>query len=182
MAESTSLKLEMIEEFRLTDKLRSQLRNLLHKNFPEFFETHVYTKQVATFRVLVWKETDLIAQIAIDHRVVSIDGKPASIFGIVDLCVSESQRSNGIAKNLLEYVENLAKGHNIDYLILFADDHRVYNRFGFQLCNCSCRWTGIHEHKTIGVLNEELGDCLMVKPLEDKKIPIKSLDLLGYLF
>lgn len=176
--------------------MRSQLQNLLYQSFPDFFETRIYAKQFASFRLLVWNNNNLIAQTAIEHRMISIDGNPASIFGIVDLCVSEPMRSNGIATRLLEEVEKIARDHEIEYLLLFAENPRLYDKFGFKRCRCSYSWLGIDEHKTLGILKDKswldvdecktnrnnISDFLMVKPLTDLEIPKQKVDLLGYLF
>ena len=177
------LEIELVDEFRISRPVRRELQHLLHECFPDFFETRIYAKQVPNFRILVRREGILIGQSAIDYRVMAIDGISVPVFGIVDLCVTESLRSQGIGTRILQRVEGLARECEIEFLVLFADDHRLYyERRGFTSCDCVCRWLGIDEHKSLGLLSEKLGDILMLKSMKGRIPSFQSLDLLGYLF
>lgn len=187
MTKPYNICIQQIEEFRIGDGVREPLRKLLYSCFPDFFETRAYAKQLPTFRLIAWDnsklvESKLIGQCAIDHRVVSIDDTPTTIFGIVDLCVDESARARGIATQLIETTEHLANENGIDCLLLFADDHRIYEKHGFTNHDCHVRWLGIDEHQSLGLNHKQMGDCLMIKSLRSTLDRPQEIDMLGYLF
>lgn len=90
----------------------------------------------------------------IEHRVISNTGIPLRIFGVIDLCVAPSYRSQKIATTLLQQVEELGRTSKIDFLVLFADDSRLYAENGFHRVANLCRWTKVDEHQIIGVGEE----------------------------
>jgi hypothetical protein len=55
----------------------------------------------------------------------------------------------------------------IDLLVVFADDSRLYAENGYQRVANICRWLKVDEHQIIGVGEESLSDCMMVKQLGD---------------
>ncbi len=182
MIDPVSVRIERIEEFRIAPDVREQLRELLHSCFPDYFATRFYAKQMSTCRLLAWGASELVAQCAIEHRVVSINGNPQEIFGIADLCVRKRERSNGLGTRLIEMIEQLAIDNGINCLMVFADDHRIYERAGYKRHDCLCRWLGVDEHKSLEVLNRRMGDCFMIKWLNGDDREPEEVDLLGYVF
>ena len=178
----TQLNIETITEWSLTQEHTTKLQSLLAACFPDYLSTRIYFKQLPQFRLLVWNNQQLIAQVGVEHRVINIDNTPFRIFGVIDLCCSPSNRSQGIATIILNKLYQQAKSQGIDFIVLFADDHRLYKREGFFRVNNQCKWLGIDEHKTIGILENELSDCMMVKSTSSKEWPLGTVDLMGYLF
>lgn len=72
--------------------------------------------------------------------------------------------------------------HDIDFAFLLADDHRLYLKQGYELLDRHCTFLGIDEHQSLGQLERDLSDCLMVKPLGERPWPTGEIDFLGYLF
>ena len=106
---------------------------------------------------------------------------PVGILGIIDLCVAEAHRGRGTATQMLLWVEALARETSVPFLMLFAQDRRLYNRNGFIHGTNPLRWVKIHEHEIIGIGEEALAE-LMVKAVGEKAWPEERVDLLGYQF
>jgi hypothetical protein len=98
------------------------------------------------------------------------------------VCVASSYRSQKIATTLLQQIEELGRTSKIDFLVLFADDSRLYAENGYQRVVNLCRWLKVDEHQIIGVSEESLSDCMMVKQLGEQTWQSGIVDLLGYLF
>ena len=169
-------------EYELNNEEKNQLQNLLKKSFPDFFENRIYNKQLPHFRFLGIMNEELVAQIGIDYRVIKVGDEIFDVFGIIDLCVKEENRGQGLAEKLLNEVHSLAKSNDVDFVVLFADDHRVYNKIGFQLKENSCKWLGIDEHTSLSIIEEKLDSCLMIKSVSGKEWKNGELDMLGYLY
>jgi GNAT superfamily N-acetyltransferase len=114
--------------------------------------------------------------------VITNTGIPARIFGLIDLCVSPPYRGQKIATTLLQQVEELGRTSRIDFLLLFANNSRLYIENGYQRVANLCRWMKVDEHQTIDVGEESLSDCMMVKQIGMQKWQDGTVDLLGYLF
>jgi len=175
------LAVEQVREDALSKETMDELQPLLEGAFPGFFQQEIYFKQLPNFRYLGRENGRLVGHVAIDHRVINVDGDPHRIYGIVDLCVDPDWRGHGIGRTLLEQVEKDAVAAGIDTVLLFADDQRLYTACDYQAVSNECTWLAIHDHESIDVRTEILADCLMVKPLAKPWSP-GPVDLLGYLF
>ena len=125
--------------------------------------------------------SELIGQLGLEHRIIGTGTGPATILGSIDLCVRPSARRQGVASEMLGWVERLGIRHGIDFLMLFAKDPRLYTRNGYERVFNPLRWVKIYEHRTIGI-GEEPVEELMVKPIGDRSFPDGLVDLLGYQF
>jgi len=50
-----------------------------------------------------------------------------------------------------------------DFIILFADDDRIYAKHGYQRADNPCRWLRINEHMLLWGVAEPVDDALMYK-------------------
>ncbi len=177
------LKTELIDEFRIDASQSVAIRELLAASFPEasFTASRIYAKQVPGRRFLATKDGRLVGHVALEHRVIGTTDGPVKIFGIIDVCVATSHRGQGIASQLLGAVETLAGDFAVDFLMLFADDARLYERNGFVPISNRLRWMKVHEHETIGIGDEPVEEA-MIKSVSDRSWPSGVVDLLGYLF
>ena len=107
---------------------------------------------------------------------------PVCVVGGIDLCVDSAYRSHGIGSELLNRLEAFALRSNSDFIILFADDHRIYAKHGYQRADNPCRWLKINEYTTLGVAEEPIPDALMYKRIGATNWRSGVLDLLGYLY
>lgn len=168
-------------EHELHARERGDLQSLLSTCFEGHYATRHYFKQLPHLRVLGCVDDRLVGQIGVDHRMIRVGDEPVEIFGLIDVCVDPAHRSRGYASQLLRQVERRAAEHGIDRLLLFADDGRLYERCGYTRLVRPCRWLGIHEHATVGLL-ERTEDCVYVKALGAAAWPEGPIDMLGYLF
>ena len=103
-------------------------------------------------------------------------------FGIVDLCVTAGQRHRGLAGRLLAEVTGLARSCEMAFIVLFADDARLYTRNGWSPVTNHCSWVKINDHVTLGLAEREVPGAMMVKALGGQAWPDGDVDLLGHLF
>lgn len=177
------MQIRLVDEFRIERSQAEEIRQLLAASYPdwEFTRHRNYFKQLPTRRMLATQGTRLVGQLGLEHRVVSTTTGPASIFGIIDLCVDPSARRQGFASRLLQEVEKLGQQNSIEFLVLFAEDPRIYHQQGFFRAANPLRWMRIDEHETLGLAEQPLEE-LMIKPLTERAWPDGLIDLLGYQF
>ncbi len=176
------MQIETVLEYKLSDDVRKLANRLLVESFTDYPSDRSYYKLLPQFRYLVWAGEKLIGQMGVEHRVITNAGIPVRIFGLIDLCVALPYRSQRIAATLLQQVEELGRTSNVDFLVLFADDSRLYAKNGYQRVANLCRWMRVDEHQTLGVGEESQSDCMMVKQLGEQAWQEGLVDLLGYLF
>jgi len=183
MSAQRRIGLALVDEFRIAHAQAEEIRRLLAASFPEceFAKQRTYFKQIPTRRLLARDGDVLVGHLGLEHRVVATSAGPARIFGIIDLCVAPPARRRGIATRMLRRVERLGAENGIEFLVLFAQDSRLYERRGFRRAKNPLRWMKVHEHRTLGIGEEPLEE-LMVKPLGDRRWPDGLVDLLGYQF
>ena len=157
------------------------LAALLDDAFPEVFEGRTFYKQQPHSRVLAFEGERLIGQVGLDLRAVTIDGGLYEIAGIVDLCVAPAMRGRAVGSALLAAAEDVGAGR--DFALLCADDQRLYRAHGYSAVTpAPTRWFAIDGLRSHSVIERDLGDCLMAKPLGPRAWPGGPIDLLGTLF
>jgi GNAT superfamily N-acetyltransferase len=174
--------IQTIPEYEISSDIHPSINQLLRQSFPDYPSERSYYKQLPQFRYLVRLNENLIAQVGIEHRVITNAGIPARIFGLIDLCVAPQWRSQKIATTLLQKVEQLGHASDIDFLILFADNHRLYADNGYCQVTNLCRWMMVDEHQTLGIAERVLADCMMIKQIGAQPWQDGMVDLLGHLF
>ncbi len=176
------MRIQRVEEFLINKQVHQQINQLLNKSFGDYPETRSYYKQLPSFRYLVWNNDDLIGHMAIEHRNINIAEVVSSIFGVVDLCVDEQFQSKNIASSILQQLEKLAKENQIDFIVLIAQNHSVYEKNGFAVVENTCRWLMINSNQTLGVGHRRIEECLMMKAMGDKVWKPGLVDFLGHIF
>ena len=174
------LRIEKKLEHEIDSQLHENIRKLLEECFQGYL-ARSYFKQLPQFRYLAWGDEELIAQVGIEHRMIRNGSAPLRVFGVIDLCVTISWRSQGVARRLLSEIESDARSSGADAIILFADDPRVYLANGYQSVQNHGRWLMINDHETLGIAEKPLNE-MMVKMLSGKPWDSGVVDLLGYLF
>lgn len=175
-------RIQRIEEFQIGQEVHLLINQLLNQTFGDYYEQQSYFKQLPSFRFLVWQQDQLVGHMAIEHRNINIGGQLSRIFGVADLCVDHAFQSQHIASSLLEALDDLGKAYHIDFVVLIAQNHEVYEKNGFSLVNNTCKWLMINQHQTLGVANRRIEECLMVKAMNQKKWNEGVIDFLGHLF
>ncbi|MEM6964067.1 MAG: GNAT family N-acetyltransferase [Bacteroidota bacterium] len=174
--------IKRIEEFKLTAAQHRKISWLLQQCFSVYPHQQSFYKQLPSFRYLVYQQKQLTAHLAIIHRLIKVNGKNFTIFGVSDFCVHPDFRRKKIASELLQTVETLGKKYAIDFIVLIAQEQNVYKKNGYQSCDNDCRWLIINELQALGVAKRTLENALMVKPLGQEKWEKGTVDFLGCLF
>ena len=175
--------LHRVEEFQITRALHKKIHTLLQTSFQSYPTHRDFLHQKPTFRYLLHDDKKLIGHMAVDYRVIQLDGELLSIFGITDLCVHHNFQHKKAASKLINELEILGLKHNVDALLLFTDIFSFYEKLGFSKQKNKCRWLMIQNDVSLGVARRNLGEALMVKVLSDAKwTSEKELDLLGHVF
>lgn len=174
--------IKRIEEFKLTPAQHHKISILLQQCFPSYPRKQSFYKQLPSFRYLVFQEKQLAAHLAVIHRLIKVDGKNFTIFGVSDFCVHPDFQRKKIASELLEKLETLGKKHSIDFITLIAQEQKVYKKNGFKTYDNDCRWLIINELQALGLAQRNLDNALMIKPLGKEKWAKGTVDFLGGLF
>ena len=171
-----------VAEAEIGADLSGRLQSLLQTCFPGY-PSRSYFKLPPHFRYLAMTGSgDVAAQMGVEFRVMRVGDSVVRTFGVVDLCVRESQRSRGLAGRLLAEVTEFARSCGMAFIVLFADDDRVYTRNGWARVTNRCSWVRIDEHVTLGLARQEDPGAMMVKALGEQAWPEGDVDLLGHLF
>jgi len=140
-----------------------------------------YGKQLPHIRFLAHDADQVIGHLGVDHRVMRFGHRIHSVFGLIDLCVAEDRRHQGIGSALINAATECATGAGIDLLLLIAHNPRVYARNGFIGLDAKCSWLRIDEHTNYGVAVEQICNELMFKPLSGNLNLSGPIDFLGYM-
>jgi GNAT superfamily N-acetyltransferase len=178
---SKAMTIVRVAEAEIGADLRQQVQALLQASFAGY-PSRTYFKLPPHFRYLALSDGELAAQMGVELRVIRVGGDVVRTFGVVDLCVSESKRSRGLAGQLLAEVTDYARSCGMDFIILFADDSRLYERNGWARAGNPCSWVKIHDHRTLGLAQAEDTGALMVKAIGEQAWPEGEVDLLGHVF
>lgn len=176
------MRIERYIKHEIQTELHSQITELRNACFPDYQRERSYYKQIPHLRFLAYSNETLIGHLGIDHRVMTFNHITHSVFGIIDLCVHEDHRRQGLGQKLLSSAEVLAMRSDIDVMVLLADDVRLYEQNGFMNVDTVCQWLRIDEHTNYGVAVEEIKGELLLKPLTSEFIVHGPIDFLGYLF
>ena len=171
-----------VAEAEIGADLSERLQSLLQASFPGY-PGRSYFKLPPHFRyVAMTGDGDLAAQLGVEFRVIRVGGTVLRTFGVVDLCVAEGRRSRGLAGTLLAEVTELARSCRMAFVVLFADDDRLYARNGWARVTNRCSWLRINDHVTLGLAGPEDTGVMMVKAVGEQPWPEGDVDLLGHLF
>ncbi|CAN7500057.1 GNAT family N-acetyltransferase [Rossellomorea sp. LjRoot5] len=177
------VEIRKVSELDINGKVQSHLQPLLCECFGEDYPLdRIYFKQKPHLRFLAYIEDRLVGHIACDYRVMNLNGRRINVLSLIDVCVSAANRSRGIASQLLKEAEGFCGKRDIDFIILFADHPKVYERNGYKKVHNRCKWLKVDDdtQKTAGIGYEVINE-LMVKAVGEKEWEEGELDLLGYL-
>jgi hypothetical protein len=118
----------------------------------------------------------------VELRVIRVGDTVVRTFGIVDLCVRDGERSRGLAGRLLSELTAFARSCGMAFIVLFADDDRLYVRNGWARVTNRCTWVKIDEHTTLGLASQADTGAMMVKAIGEQAWPEGDVDLLGHVF
>jgi GNAT superfamily N-acetyltransferase len=181
-ADGEAITVIRVAEAEIGSDLSGRLQSLLQTCFPGY-PSRSYFKLPPHFRYLAMTGSGgVAAQMGVEFRVIRVGDIVVRTFGVVDLCVRESQRSRGLAGRLLAEVTGLARSCGMAFIVLFADDDRLYARNGWARVTNRCSWVRIDDHVTLGLARRADPGAMMVKALGGQAWPEGDVDLLGHLF
>jgi GNAT superfamily N-acetyltransferase len=179
--DSEAITISRVAEAEIGGDLSRQLQSLLQMCFPGY-PSRSYFKLPPHFRYLaVMSGAVVAAQMGVELRVIRVGDRVVRTFGVIDLCVRQGERSRGLASRLLAEVTGFARACGMDFVILFADDDRLYARNGWVRVSNRCTWLKIHDHTTLGLARAVNTDAMMVKAVGERAWPAGDVDLLGHL-
>lgn len=171
-----------IAEAEIGTDLSAQLQSLLQTSFPGY-PTRSYFKLPPHFRYLAMTSGgDVAAQMGVELRVIRVGDHVLRTFGVVDLAVQPSEQSRGLASRLLAELTGYARSCGMGFIILFADDDRLYTRNGWARVTNLCTWVKINDHVTLGLATHTDTDSMMVKAVGEHAWPDGDVDMLGHVF
>ena len=174
--------IQTYDEPTLPAAVQDQLRPLLDDAFPGFFNGRIYVKQQPHFRIIMHEGSDIVGHVALDYRVIRIGLEAVRICFIIDLCVRKDRRGQGMGPKLLEEAEMQARAAGVCFMVLMAELHAFYGRHGFlRIQGVSTKWLAIEDRASHSLVEEDLSDRLMAKPLTEFGWPEGPIDMLGYL-
>jgi GNAT superfamily N-acetyltransferase len=181
-ADGQAITMIRVAETEISADLHGDLQLLLQECFAGY-PGRSYFKLPPHFRYLAMTGSGgVAAQIGVEYRIIRVGDVVLRTFGIVDLCVTAGQRRRGLAGSLLAEVTGLARSCGMAFIVLFADDLRLYARNGWTPVTNHCSWVRINEHVTLGLARREVPGAMMVKALGGQAWPDGDVDLLGNLF
>lgn len=178
---SEPAEISRVMEAEIPADLAHQVQALMQMCFPGY-PSRTYFKLPPHFRYVAMVGGELAGQVGVELRVIRVGSNVLRTFGVVDLCVRGSERSRGLAGRLLAEVTELARSCGMDFVILFADDDRLYTRNGWTRAANPCSWLKINDHTTLGLATAQDTGALMVKKIGQQTWPDGEVDLLGHLF
>ena len=181
-ADGPAITVIRVAETEISADLHADLQLLLQECFAGY-PARSYFKLPPHFRyVAMTGSGGIAAQMGVEYRIIRVGDAVLRTFGIVDLCVTAGQRHQGLAGRLLAEVTGLARSRGMAFIVLFADDPRLYARNGWTPVTNHCTWVKINDHVTLGLALREVPGAMMVKALEGQTWPDGDVDLLGHLF
>jgi hypothetical protein len=173
------VEIRRIDEVDIDTALAGELTTLLRESFPEY-PARSYFKVPPHFRIVATEAGALVGQLGVELRMMRVGEEVVRTLGVGDVCVRP--KGKGIASRLLAEVTAMARTREIAFVVLFADDDRLYTRNGWTRAANPLTWLKIHDHRTLGVAEKEVVAALMVKPMTAKPWPAGAVDLLGPVF
>jgi predicted N-acetyltransferase YhbS len=170
-----------IAELELGADLAGQLTGLLRESFPDYPD-RPYFKLPPHFRYVATADGEVVGHVGVELRMIRVGDRVLRTLGLVDVCVRAGARSHGLATRLLAEVTESARHGDIDFVILFADDDRVYTRNGWVRVDNPVTWVKVHEHTTVGLAERVATGEMMVLPTGEGTWPDGDVDLLGHRF
>jgi len=181
-ADGEAITVVRVAEPEIGANLSRRLQSLLQECFPGY-PGRSYFKLPPHFRYLAMTSGGgVAAQMGVEFRVIRVGDSVVRTFGVVDLCVTDSERSRGLAARLLAELTEFARSCGMAFVVLFADDDRLYARNGWARVTNRCSWVRIHDHATLGIARQEDTGAMMVKAIGEQAWPEGDVDLLGHLF
>nr|WP_295893939.1 GNAT family N-acetyltransferase [uncultured Vibrio sp.] len=124
--------MNIVNEIDITEEQHLLIEVLRNQSFPDHKASRSYFKQLPHMRALHYDGDQLVGYLGLDYRVIKVGDDVHKVLGIIDFCVEESFRGQGIGSLMLSEVESFAENKDVDFIILVSDLHDFYSAKGFR--------------------------------------------------
>ncbi|UTM59090.1 GNAT family N-acetyltransferase [Photobacterium sp. CCB-ST2H9] len=173
--------MKIIAEIDIPPETHAAIQLLRNAAFQDHQVNRSYFKQLPHSRMLTYSGEQLIGHMGLDYRVIRVGDAVLKILGVIDFCVSEHARGQGIGSSMLATLSAYAKTRDVDFLMLMSEHTHFYCRHGFQQVTAHHSWLRLHEHQNYGIGFEPLNE-LLIQPVSGLEWPSGHIDWLGYMF
>jgi predicted N-acetyltransferase YhbS len=176
------LRVEYVREPDVSERLDHELRELISGCFPQprtaFFRERRYALEMPRHRYLMRDPAGrLVGHLAVHEKVVGVGQTDLTIGGMAEMCVHESQRGRGRAKELLALAHRGLQAGGIDFAFLFGEPE-LYTSSGYRALDATIRrFNPAEQAFETGPMRVAL-----YKPLTDRAWPVGPIDLCGPMF
>lgn len=130
------MKLLIKLETKLNKKERSAIYNLQRSLFTwsEHLEKYLYYSSRPKWRLMLWKDNQMIGSVSILKRRVRLAEKHKIIGGVGNLGIKREFQGKGYAQFMLKKTKSFMKKKEIDFALLFCGEDRtgLYKKVGYQ--------------------------------------------------
>tara|TARA_R110002051_G_scaffold298809_2_gene365806 strand:- start:1282 stop:1809 length:528 start_codon:yes stop_codon:yes gene_type:complete len=175
------MKIERIEEMRLTGADEAQINTLLLSAFDDSFADRSFHQQRHHVRLVVREGDAVIGHMAICYRAIRLGSRLVTVAGLAEVAASPQHRGKGIAGAMLTAAIAEVAQTRAAFFILFGD-RPIYAGRGFVAMPNSLTYTAISGAQTKTVA-AGTGSDLMVMPMGAEPWDASAeVDLLGLKF
>ena len=125
------MKIERIEEMRLTRDDEARIGALLEQCFDTGFSGRSFYQQRHNTRLIVRSGENVIGHMAISLRAIRMGDRLCHAAGLAEVATHPDHRGQGIASRMLEQAILEARASVADFFILFGVE-RIYAAAGFR--------------------------------------------------
>lgn len=173
--------MKIVYEINVTEKQHKEIMMLRNQSFPKHQVSRSYFKQLPHIRALQYEGDVLIGYLGLDYRVIKVGNEVHRVLGVVDFCVAEHYRGQGLGTFMLSEISLFSEGKGVDFIILLSELQSFYSARGYIQVKETNSWLRLHEHTNYGVAVEHV-DELYIKPMSAKTWGGGHIDWLGYMY
>jgi hypothetical protein len=176
------LSVEYVREPGVFESLDRELRELISGCFPQprnaFFRERRYAHEMPVHRYLLRDgAARLVGHLAVHENVVGVGKTDLTVGGMAEMCVHESQRGSGRAKELLALAHQGLLARGIDFAFL-SGEPELYTSSGYRALGAAIRrFNPVEQAFETGPMRVAL-----YKPLSARPWSEGPLDLRGPMF
>ena len=176
---ATTPRFEYVREPAISEPLDAQLRELFSACFrKEFFRERRYAYQMPLHRYLLTGDGgQVLAHVAVHEKRIGVGSEELSVGGISEVCVHESLRGQGRAKELLDHAHRGLRERGFEFAMLFGDGP-IYGSSGYLPLVAEIR----RFDPTTQTFKSEPSAVARHKPLTDRAWPEGPIDIRGPMF
>lgn len=174
------MRIDRIEELRLTPDDESQIAGLLARCFDTDFGGRTAFRQRHHVRLVV-RDPDIVGHMAVTIRDIRQGSRLIPVIGLAEVATDPDHRGRGIATALLDAAIAEGRQGPAQFVLLFGDA-ALYHAAGFRTVGNMIRFVDMTGAVTGGI-EKGMADSLMVLPLRDRPWDAGTMvDMLGHLF